>query len=144
MLRSTIPEARRPTDHRHDRQGRGAERPIPVSIFTKEPPGPIPDKGPSPYQTMEDPFMTEAGVLKLLQNIKVDKATGPDAIAARVMRETAVDLAPVLTTISTHSIKPSRYLMTGRRQMSSRYSRKAQSTLPPTTDPSLSPVSPAK
>ena len=45
------------------------------------------------YQTMEDPFITEAGVLKLLQNIKVDKATGPDAIVARVMRETAVDLA---------------------------------------------------
>ena len=74
------------------------------SVFIKEPPGPIPDKGPSPYQTMEDPFITEAGVLKLLQNIKVDKATGPDAIAARVMRETAVDLAPVLTTIFTHSI----------------------------------------
>ena len=74
------------------------------SVFTKEPPGPIPDKGTSPYQTMEDLFITEAGVLKLLQNIKVDKATGPDAIAARVMRETAVDLAPVLTTIFTHSI----------------------------------------
>ena len=75
------------------------------SVFTKEPPGPIPDKGPSPYQAMEDPFITEAGVLKLLQNIKVDKATGPEAIAARVMRETAVDLAPVLTTIFKHSIK---------------------------------------
>ena len=74
------------------------------SVFTTEPPVPIPDKGPSPYQAMEDPFITKAGVLKLLQNIKVDKATGPDAIAARVMRETAVDLAPVLTTIFTHSI----------------------------------------
>ena len=56
------------------------------SVFTKEPPGPIPDKGPSPYQGMEYPFITEAGGLKLLLNIKVDKATGPDAIAARVMR----------------------------------------------------------
>ena len=74
------------------------------SVFTKEPPGPIPDKGPSPYQAMEDPFITEARVLKLLQNIKVDKTTGPDAIAARVMQETAVDLAPVLTTIFMHSI----------------------------------------
>ena len=53
---------------------------------------------------MEDPFITEAGVLKLLQNIKVDIATSPDAIAARVMQETAVDLAPVLATIFTHSI----------------------------------------
>ena len=69
------------------------------SVFTKEPPGPIPDKGPSPYQAMEDPFITEAGVLKLLQNTNVDKATGPDAIAARVMQETAL-----LTTIFTHSI----------------------------------------
>ena len=74
------------------------------SVFTKEPPGPITDKGPSPYQAMEDPFITEAGVLKLLQNIKVDKTTGPDAIAARVMRETAVDLAPVLVSIFMHSI----------------------------------------
>ena len=74
------------------------------SVFTKEPPGPTPDKGPSPYQAMKTPFITEAGVLKLLQNIKVDKATGPDAIAARVLQETAVDLAPVLTTIFKHSI----------------------------------------
>ena len=73
------------------------------SVFTKEPPGPIPDKGPSPFQATEDHLITEAGVLKL-QNINVDKATGPDAIAARVMRETAVDLAPVLTTIFKHSI----------------------------------------
>ena len=93
MLRSTIPEARRPTYHRHDRKGRGAERPIPVSIHQGTP-GPIPDKGFSPYQAMEDPFITEAGVLKLLQ----------DLIAATVMRETAVDLAPVLTTTFTHSI----------------------------------------
>ena len=57
------------------------------SVFTKEPPGPTPDKGPSPYQAMEDHFITEAGVLKLLQNIKVEKATGPDAIAASVMQE---------------------------------------------------------
>ena len=116
------------------------------SVFTKEPPGPTPDKGPSPYQAMEDSFITEAGVLKLLQNIKVDKATGPDAIAARVMQETAVDLAPVVSSPPSSSTQstPSRYLRTGRRQMSSRYSRKAQSTFPPTTDPSLSPVSPAK
>ena len=113
-------------------------------VFTKEPPGPIRDKGSSPYQTMEDPFITEAGVLKLLQNIKVDKATGPDVIAARVMRETAVDLAPVLTTIFTHSINTESVPDDCRRQMSSRYSRKAQSTITPTTDPSLSPVSPAK
>ena len=99
-------EIERKREREREREGeRERERPIVYqSVFTKEPPGPIPDKGPSPYQAMEDPFITEAGVLKLPQNIKVDKATGPDAIAARVMQETAVDLAPVLTTIFTHSI----------------------------------------
>ena len=90
--------------HDHKRAMRKAYWDQYQSVFTKEPSGTIPDKGPSPYQAMEDHFITEAGVLKLLQNIKVDKATGPDAIAARVMQETAVDLAPVFTAIFTHSI----------------------------------------
>ncbi len=74
------------------------------SVFTKEPDGNIPDKGPSPYAKMEDPFITIPGVEKLLRNIKPNKASGPDAIAARVMQETATDLAPELTLIFNRSI----------------------------------------
>ena len=103
MRRSTIPEARDGliTDTIGKAEALNDQY---QSVFTNEPPGPIPDNGPSPYQAPEDPYITEAGVPKLLQNIKVDKATGPDAIAASVIRETAVDLAPVITTIFTHSI----------------------------------------
>ena len=93
---------------------------------------------------MEDPFITEAGVLMLLQNIKVDKATGPDAIAARVMQETAVDLVPVLTTIFTHSINTESVPDDWKKANVIPIFKKGLSTLPPTTDPSLSPVSPAK
>ena len=114
------------------------------SVFTKEPPGPTPDKGPSPYQAMEDPFITEAGVLKLLQNIKVDKATGPDAIAARVMQETAVDLAPVLTTIFKHSINTESVPEDGKKANVIPICKKGSKYSPSNYWPSLSPVSPAK
>jgi hypothetical protein len=40
----------------------------------------IPDKGPSPHPTMGPIEITENGVFKLLSNLKVYKAAGPDLI----------------------------------------------------------------
>ena len=59
------------------------------SVFTTELDGPVPDKGPSPHLTMEDPIIMVNGAEKILKNIKANKAAGPDAVTARVMKETA-------------------------------------------------------
>ena len=46
------------------------------------------------------PFkVAERGVLKLLNNISPSKAGGPDRLPARVIKELATGIAPVLTTI---------------------------------------------
>jgi len=69
------------------------------SVFTKEHDGPIPDKGPSPHPTMPDINITAPGILKLLQNLDVHKASGPDLISSRVLKKTAEPIAPILRTI---------------------------------------------
>jgi len=53
----------------------------------------------SPYKKSPDIIFTEAGVLKLLQNLKEHKAPGPDKIGPRVLKELASQLAPILTVI---------------------------------------------
>jgi len=50
------------------------------SVFTKENLNNFPNKGKSPYSTMEDIKMNSKGVHKLLKNLKPHKATGPDSI----------------------------------------------------------------
>lgn len=48
---------------------------------------------------MEDITITEPGVLKLLQTLKIHKAPGPDGISPRVLKELAPSIAPMLTMI---------------------------------------------
>ena len=50
------------------------------SVFTKENLNNFPNKGKSPYSTMEDFKINSKGVHKLLKNPKPYKATGPDSI----------------------------------------------------------------
>ena len=45
------------------------------------------------------------GVQKLLSNIEVNKATGPDNLPCRILKEAAPDLAPILTDIFQHSLR---------------------------------------
>ena len=47
----------------------------------------------------------EEGILKLLRNINPRKATGPDNISARLLRDYKVDLTPILTLIFQASAK---------------------------------------
>ena len=74
------------------------------SVFTKEHSGPLPDKGPSPHPIMPDISITTAGILNLLQNLDIHKASGPDQVSARVLKETAESTAPILKTIFTYSM----------------------------------------
>ena len=50
------------------------------SVFTIEPAGDFPNKGPSPYPTMPDITITSQGIENLLNGLKTHKASGPDAI----------------------------------------------------------------
>jgi hypothetical protein len=75
-----------------------------TSVFTREDMNNISDKGLSPYPSMPPIRITRQGVKKLLDNIKAKKATGPDGIPARVLKEAAEPLSPILATIFQQSI----------------------------------------
>ena len=67
------------------------------SVFTKENLNNFPNKGKSPYSTMEDIKINSKGVDKLLKNLKPHKATGPDSIPSFILKAAADQLAPILT-----------------------------------------------
>ena len=48
--------------------------------------------------------VTNDGVLKLLQSLDIKKATGPDSLPARILREFATEIAPILTVIFQQSL----------------------------------------
>ena len=74
------------------------------SVFTQEPKDNLPDLGISTHPEMTPITINEAGVWKLLQNIKPHKAAGPDNIPARILREAANNLAPAMTILFQASI----------------------------------------
>ena len=44
------------------------------------------------------------GVIKLLNNLNIHKAPGPDGLSARVLKECSSEIAPVLTYIFNESL----------------------------------------
>ena len=48
--------------------------------------------------------VTPEGVLQLMQEIKIRKATGPDMIPARILKDYPTELAPILTFIFQQSL----------------------------------------
>ena len=73
------------------------------SVFTNEDTTTIPDKGTSPYPPMPDINITTNGIEKLLTNLNASKASGPDLIPIRILKEAAPQIAPVLQVILTQS-----------------------------------------
>jgi len=70
-----------------------------TSVFSKDDlsqPHPLPNPE---FPTIEDIYITEPGVLKLLQNLKPNKASGPDNISPMVLKTLAPEIAPSLTLI---------------------------------------------
>ena len=59
----------------------------------------LPTLSGTPFPFMQDIEFTTQGVAKLLSNLKPNKASGPDKIAARFLKEMASALAPSLTLI---------------------------------------------
>ena len=70
-----------------------------TSVFSHELPGEVPTKGVSPHSAVPDINITASGVLKLLRNINPNKATGPDTITGRLLKELATEITPALTLI---------------------------------------------
>ena len=67
-----------------------------------------PSLGVSPYNELPHITVSEAGVRQLLEYIKPHKATGPDGIPARLLKDYAADLAPVLSHIYQASLNQGR------------------------------------
>ena len=59
----------------------------------------IPDLGTSDVPTAPDIKVEQKGVLKLLRGLNPHKATGPDELSTRFLKEMAVPITPALTTI---------------------------------------------
>ena len=76
------------------------------SVFTQEDPdSSIPDPDGNLFPAMKDISVTKEGVKKLLQKANPRKASGPDMIPARFLKECAEDLAPILVIIFNKSLQ---------------------------------------
>ena len=73
------------------------------SVFTKGGKINVPNLGTCKYSVLPDITVCETGVRKL-EAVKPHKATGPDAIPARLLKDYAAEIAPVLTLIYQSSL----------------------------------------
>lgn len=67
------------------------------SVFTQDDANPLPCMGPCPYTPIADLEIGLNGIVKQLKQLKANKASGPDEITSRVLKEYAEDLSPILT-----------------------------------------------
>ena len=74
------------------------------SAFTRESDTEIPSKGTSPFTPMGEITVDPNGVLKLLNNLKIHKASGRDGLSARVLKECSSEIAPILALIFNKSL----------------------------------------
>ena len=66
------------------------------SAFTQETDGELPSKGDSPFPSMWDITVDPSGVAKLLGKLNIHKASGPDDLNARVLKECSAEISPLL------------------------------------------------
>ena len=89
---------------------------------------------PSTHPTMEPIKISRDGVYKLIKNINPSKATGPDTIAGRVLKENIDICTDLLLYYSPNHWKLTKYHLTGTTQMSRLFSKKEINTTQVTTD----------
>ena len=75
------------------------------SVFTTETSNNIPDKGTSPHPEIQSLTITTTGIEKLLSNINPHKASGPDNISGRILKELKEITAPILTILFQKSLQ---------------------------------------
>ena len=74
------------------------------SASTRESDTEIPSKGTSPFTPMGEITVDPKGVLKLLNNLNIHKASGPDGLSARVLKECSSEISPMLALIYNESL----------------------------------------
>ena len=74
------------------------------SAFTRETDGELPSKGDSPFPSMGDITADPNGVAKLLGKLNIHKASGPDDLNARVLKEYSAEISPLLAFIFIESL----------------------------------------
>ena len=75
------------------------------SVFTREGGFDVPHLHGPDYPNILDIHVAQEGVEKLLKNLNPKKASGPDQITCRFLRELATEIAPILTEIFCQSPK---------------------------------------
>ena len=70
-----------------------------VYLITQEDLNNVPILPESPYENTSDIAFCTCGVQKLLESIRPDKTCGPAQIPARVLKESAFELAPILASL---------------------------------------------
>ena len=75
------------------------------SVFTTEDLDNFPDKGPSPHPVIENINVCSNGIRNQLNSLDVHKATGPDGISARILKETSDISALILRIIFVSSLE---------------------------------------
>ena len=75
------------------------------SVYTKEGDTPLPEMGTSPHPDSPNISITLNGVEKLLNKINPHKATGPDEIPTRLLKEASYEIAPIITLLFQASLK---------------------------------------
>ena len=75
-----------------------------AGAFTEEDTSSLPSLGPSPFPDVPAFKIGRAGVKKLLRGLKPHKASGPDNIPTRFLKEAANELVPALCPILTASL----------------------------------------
>jgi len=74
------------------------------SVFTHEEDGAVPELGGQTYRVIDPLTIRDDGVQKLLTRLKPNKASGPDAIPACILKELANEFAPALSAFFTQSL----------------------------------------
>ena len=74
------------------------------SVFTRQSDSEIPSKGTRPFTPMGEITVDPKGVFKLLNGLNVNKASGPDGLSARVLKECSSEIAPILALIYNESL----------------------------------------
>ena len=69
------------------------------SVFTRKDKSYIPSLYGTPYSSISDLHISEEGVAKLVKELNPNKASGPDEIPCRVLKELAGELAPVVAAL---------------------------------------------
>jgi len=76
-----------------------------LPVFTREDDGDIPRLQGLRYPNIADLHISTEGVEKLLCNLNVSKASGPDQIPCRLLKGLAGEIAPILTEIFKQSMR---------------------------------------